>query len=375
MNRTFSRTAITIFMCGDVMTGRGIDQIMPHPSAPGIHEPYVRDARTYVELAEDLNGPIPRATDPATVWGYARDILAENPPDAGIINLETSITTSEAYWHGKGINYRMHPANVSCLTVAGINVVSLANNHVIDWGYAGLSETLRVLKRSGLKSAGAGLTSAEAAGPAIVEVPGKKRVVVFSYGSETSGIPSAWAAERDKPGVNLLPDLTGRTVAEIGASVQAVKRPGDVVIVSIHWGGNWGYAIPVEHIAFAHGLIDRAGADAVHGHSSHHPLGIEVYGGRPIIYGCGDFINDYEGIGGNEHFRGELGLMYFLRVETDTGRLAGLKMKPTRIRRFQVQWADRDETLWLRDMLNREGKRFGTRVEMEQDGTLVLRWQ
>jgi poly-gamma-glutamate capsule biosynthesis protein CapA/YwtB (metallophosphatase superfamily) len=357
------------------MTGRGIDQIMPHPSKPGIHEPYVRDARTYVELAEDMNGPIPAPVCPAYIWGDAREILEKAAPDVRIINLETSITTSEAYWRGKGINYRMHPANIPCLTVAGIDVVSLANNHVIDWGYAGLAETLRTLVKAGLKTAGAGNTAAEASAPAIVELKGKGRVLVFTYGSETSGIPPDWAAGRDKPGVNLLPDLSDAGVGEVRSAVRAVKRPGDVVVASIHWGGNWGYGIPAERIALAHRLIDEAGVDAIHGHSSHHPQGIEVYRGRPIIYGCGDFINDYEGIRGNGQFRGELSLMYFLQVESATGRLISLKMKPTRIRSFRVQRADRGETLWLRDMLNREGKRFGTRVEMEEDATLTLRWQ
>jgi len=76
------------------------------------------------------------------------------------------------------------------------------------------------------------------------------------------------------------------------------------VVASIHWGDNWGYEI-------AHNLIDHAGVDIIHGHSSHHAKGIEVWHGKPVIYGCGDFINDYEGIGGNEKYRSDLSLMYF----------------------------------------------------------------
>jgi poly-gamma-glutamate capsule biosynthesis protein CapA/YwtB (metallophosphatase superfamily) len=73
---------------------------------------------------------------------------------------------------------------------------------------------------------------------------------------------------------------------------------GDIVVASIHWGGNWGYRIPSAHIAFAHALIDKSQVDVIHGHSSHHPIGLEVYKGKLVIYGCGDFINDYEGISG-----------------------------------------------------------------------------
>ena len=88
---------VTLFVCGDVMTGRGIDQILPHPNPPHIQEPYVRDARDYVELAEQANGPIPRAVAPRYIWG---DALAELPrwrPEGRIINLETSITRSEEF--------------------------------------------------------------------------------------------------------------------------------------------------------------------------------------------------------------------------------------------------------------------------------------
>ena len=123
---------ITLFLCGDVMTGRGIGQIMPNPSHPRIYEAYVKDAGGYVELAERENGPIPRSVDPAYIWGDALDELERVAPDVRIINLETSITTSEAYWKGKGINYRMHPENRPCLTAAKIDCCTLANNHVLD---------------------------------------------------------------------------------------------------------------------------------------------------------------------------------------------------------------------------------------------------
>jgi poly-gamma-glutamate synthesis protein (capsule biosynthesis protein) len=130
----------TLFLCGDVMTGRGIDQVLAHPSDPIIYEDYVRDAREYVRLAEKVNGPIPRDADPRYVWGHALEELTGT--DARIINLETAVTSSDDYWKGKGINYRMHPANVPVLEAARPDVCVLANNHVLDYGYTGLKETL-----------------------------------------------------------------------------------------------------------------------------------------------------------------------------------------------------------------------------------------
>ena len=364
----------TIFLCGDVMTGRGIDQVLPHPSVPHIFEGYLKDARDYLRLAEQLSGDIPTPAGFTYPWGDALGVFEKMAPDLRIINLETSITKSEDYWKGKGINYRMHPENIPLLTRARIDAATLANNHVLDWGYAGLEETLITLRKAGVKTAGAGRNREEAEAPAGLVVPGKGRVHLFSFGLESSGIPPAWGVTAVKPGVGLLPDLSASTVAHLAARVKAVKLAGDTVIASVHWGGNWGFEISREERNFAHGLIDTAAVDIVHGHSSHHVKGIELYRGRLVIYGCGDFINDYEGIKGLESYRSNLGLMYFARVDAATGELASLNMVPTRLRKFRVQLASPSEAVWLRDTLNREGKRFDTSVQLLEDGTIEARW-
>jgi poly-gamma-glutamate synthesis protein (capsule biosynthesis protein) len=153
-----------------------------------------------------------------------------------------------------------------------------------------------------------------------------------------------------------------------------VKQKGDIVVVSIHWGGNWGYQIPPEQIDFSHKLIDEAGVDLIHGHSSHHVKGMEVYKGKLILYGCGDFLNDYEGIGGYEYYRDDLALMYFTDMDPSTGRLVHLQMTPTQTRRFRVNRASGADVEWLRDLLNREGKKFGNRVARYEDDTFTLKW-
>jgi poly-gamma-glutamate synthesis protein (capsule biosynthesis protein) len=364
---------ITLFLCGDVMTGRGIDQILPHPGDPRIYERYMRSAKGYVALAEKVSGSIPKPVDFAYIWGDALEEFDRARPDVRIINLETSITKSDNRAF-KGIHYRMHPDNVPCLTAAKIDCCALANNHILDWGEEGLVETLETLERAGITSAGAGRDLDEAGTPAILEVSGKGRVMVFSFGSVTSGIPPAWSASAGKPGVNLLENFSASTVRRIGRQVQALKRHGDIVVASIHWGSNWGYHIPGEQKAFAHKLLDEAGVDVIHGHSSHHLKGIEIYNGKPIVYGCGDFLNDYEGIGGYGAFRGELALMYFISIDSATLSLARFEMKPLEIERFRLKRVIREDAIWLRDRLNREGAGLGTKVELARDNTLTLGW-
>jgi poly-gamma-glutamate synthesis protein (capsule biosynthesis protein) len=365
---------ITIFLCGDVMTGRGIDQILPHPSDPTIYESYMKSARGYVKIAEEVNGPIDFPVSFSYVWGKALTEMDRVVPDVRIINLETSVTKSNDYWKGKGINYRMHPENISILTAAKIDICSLANNHVLDWGYSGLLETLETLRNINIKIAGAGRNLIEAQAPAVQKVQGKGRVFVFAFGLGNSGIPTVWGAKDKKPGVNLLEDLSAKSLRDIKDKVRRVKREGDIVVASIHWGSNWGYGIPREQRAFSHQLIDEACVDIIHGHSSHHIKAIEVYKDKLILYGCGDFLNDYEGISGYEEFRADLSLMYFATVYPSTGKLLGLKMTPTKIRRFKVIRASNVDTLWLKDTLNREGASFGTNVIVSEDNRLTLQW-
>jgi poly-gamma-glutamate synthesis protein (capsule biosynthesis protein) len=365
--------SFTLFLCGDVMTGRGIDQILPHPGDPKLYEGYMHSAAGYVELAEEAHGPIRRPVDFAYIWGDALKELRRVGPDLRIVNLETAVTQAEDAWPGKGIHYRMHPDNVPCLTAAGIDCCVLANNHVLDWGYAGLAETLDSLHRAGIATAGAGRDAARAAAPAILTVPGKGRVLVYAWGTEDSGVPPEWAAGENHAGVNFLADLSERSLATIAAQIKASKGPGDLVVASLHWGGNWGYVVTPAQRDFAHGLIDAAGVDVVHGHSSHHVKGIEVYRDKPILYGCGDFLNDYEGISGYEQYRGDLALMYFPTLED--GRLQHFALTPTQTLRLQVKRAAEPGVRWLTATLNREGGKFGTQVVRRDDGSLLIKWR
>jgi poly-gamma-glutamate synthesis protein (capsule biosynthesis protein) len=147
---------ITLALCGDLMIGRGIDQLLPDPCPPILYESWARSAEDYVELAEESCGRIARPVSLAYPWGDALSELDAVKPDARIVNLETALTRSDEAWLGKGIHYRTSPENARMLAAAGIDCCTLANNHVLDWGHTGLAETLRTLRTLNVRHAGAG---------------------------------------------------------------------------------------------------------------------------------------------------------------------------------------------------------------------------
>lgn len=362
---------VTLSLCGDVMLGRGIDQILPRPGDPTLWESYVRDARQYVALAEAVNGPIRRAVDFSWVWGDALPALDAAAPDVRIVNLETSVTTSDEHAVGKAVLYRMSPANIPALTAARPDVCVLANNHVLDFGRSGLAETLSSLAAAGVQTPGAGRDITEARRPAAVTLRDDRRILVFALGLGSSGVPAGWAATADRSGVDFAPEPSLAAADGMVERVRASRRPGDLVVVSVHWGGNWGYDVSRDERAFAHRLVD-GGADVVHGHSSHHPRPIEVYDGKVILYGCGDLIDDYEGISGHARFRDDLRLLYLLTIDT-TGRLAALRMVPLQARRMRLNRVTGNDAQWLQSTLDRISRPFGVRVGLAPDGMLDAR--
>ena len=182
--------SLSIFLCGDVMTGRGIDQILPYSVKPKLYEPYVKDARDYLYLAELKNGRFKYPVSFSNIWGDALEVWKKMSPSIKIVNLETSLTVQDSPWPGKGINYWMHPKNAKVLTSAGIDFCSLANNHILDWERPGLIETLETLKESGIFVVGAGKNAKEAATPGIIPVNGG-RLVLLAFGARSSGIPKS----------------------------------------------------------------------------------------------------------------------------------------------------------------------------------------
>jgi poly-gamma-glutamate capsule biosynthesis protein CapA/YwtB (metallophosphatase superfamily) len=363
---------VTLFVCGDVMLGRGIDQILEHPCDPTLHESYLRDARDYIAIAEEVSGPIPRRVPPEYPWGDALAVLDAAHPDVRIINLETSITCADDYEPDKGIHYRTSPENARCLSAARIDVCVLGNNHVLDWGTAGLVDTLSTLDELGIARCGAGRELGEAIRPAVIELGERGRIVVFSVGCTDAGVPPWWTAREVQPGVHVLADLGDDTVQRLCHVIEPWRAPGSIIVLSIHWGSNWGFEVSARHQRFAHRMIDEAGVHVLHGHSSHHVKGIEVRDGHPIIYGCGDLLTDYEGIRHHEAYRGDLGLLYLVSLDA-SGALTRLEMVPTQMRWFRLNLARSRDVQWLATTLARCGRPLDTSITLE-DSRLVLSW-
>ncbi len=351
------------------MTGRGVDQILAHPVDPAIYEQWAKSATDYVVLAERRNGPIPFPVDPGYVWGDVLRFVTEREAATLVINLETAVTDRGEPWPSKGIHYRMSPRNLDCLTAAGVDICCLANNHTLDWSYEGLDQTLASLTDAGLAKSGAGEDRVDAWKPGTVSLV-ESDVSVLSLGMTSSGIPAEWAALVDKPGVATIGSNVDSSVELVGASW---SRPDSgMFIVSIHWGPNWGYEIPDLHRRLARRLIDDARVDVVYGHSSHHPIGIEIYRGKPILYGCGDLINDYEGIRGHEEFRPDLRVVYLLDFDPNSGNVEELELAAFISRRLSLESAPREEVRWLAERLADQSRELGTRFEHTADGRLLV---
>ena len=365
------RRPVRLFLGGDVMTGRGIDQILPTPSDPRLFEAWIRDARDYVRLAEATSGPIPRRVAATYVWGDLLADLEALAPDLRIVNLETAVTRSDAA-APKGINYRMHPANADVLTAARLDACILANNHVLDWGLAGLIETMDTLRARGIGFAGAGRTRDEAWAPRILPLAGGRRVLLLACAATDSGVPAHWAAGEATPGLAVLPHPAIGCVDAVGASLSRLRRGGDVLVVSIHWGGNWGYEVPAWQRDLAHALVERCAADIVFGHSSHHPKGAEMHRGSLILYGCGDLLNDYEGIGGHEAFPARTVLAHVVDIDPERARAVSCRMRPYEIRRMRLGRAGQGAAERIGEILERECAALGTAATRDAGGDILI---
>jgi len=287
-----------LLFVGDVMLGRLVNEMLKHES-------------------------------PAYPWGDTLPIL--QAADLRICNLECVIANQGAPWIAtpKVFHFRSDARNIAVLEAAGIHAVSLANNHTLDFGYDALHEMLTILDAAGIWYAGAGRNLQEAARPALMELQGN-RIGLLAF---TDNEPP-WAATPTQSGVYFVPiDLQDARARNLFENIHRAKEAVDFLIVSAHWGPNWGYTPPPEHILFGHALID-AGADIVFGHSGHVFRGIEIYHGRPILYCTGDFIDDYAV---DPVERNDQSLIF--TIEIDQQRIHRLRLYPITIRHFQARLA------------------------------------
>lgn len=288
-----------ILFVGDVMLGRLVNEVLKHQP-------------------------------PAYPWGDTLSIIKS--ADFKICNLECVISDIGKSLPGKAFNFRTDPKNVQALKIANFSPVSLANNHTLDFGVEALEQSLKILKKNLINFAGAGADVIEASIPAIED--GKEPLGMIAF---TDNEPT-WEAKEKGAGVFYVPlDLKDPRAKNLLALVEKTKKQVSILVVSSHWGPNWGYEPPPEQIDFAHSLID-AGADIIYGHSAHVFRGIEIYKGKPIFYSTGDFIDDYAV---DEVERNDQSFIFV--VELDPPRFKKITLYPTKIQNFQAVLADEEE--------------------------------
>ena len=274
-----------------------------------------------------------REQEPAYPWGDTLALFQQ--ADVRLCNLECAISDWGAPWSAtpKVFHFRSDAKNVAVLTAAHIDAVSLANNHALDFDYEGLFHMMGNLEAAGIQYAGAGTTITAASEPAIWEVNGKQLGLIAFTDNEPG-----WEATEEQPGILYVPmTLKDTRAVKLLDLVRKTRAMVDVLIVSAHWGPNWGDDPLAEHIPFARALID-AGADVIYGHSGHVVRGIELYRGKPILYCTGNFIDDYAV---DEIERNDQSFMFV--VEMDGQRIARLLLYPTIIAACQARLAQQNE--------------------------------
>ena len=267
---------------------------------------------------------------PEYPWGDTLPIL--HAADWRLSNLECVISDRGTPWSAspKTFHFRSGAKNIAVLEAACMNAVSVANNHVLDYGYDAMFEMLRILDRAGIIYTGAGANLVQASRLATADVRACK-IGLIAFTDNEPG----WEAATDRPGVFYVPtDLTDMRAKRLLDAIGTYSRVADYLIVSAHWGSNWGYVPPKEHVAFAHALVD-AGAELIFGHSSHVFRGIELYKDRPILYGAGNFVDDYAV---DTIERNDQSFIYLLDQENRIPRT--LRLYPTLIRRCRARRAE-----------------------------------
>ena len=325
--------SLKLLLVGDVMLGRGVNERL-------------------------------RGRPPSYPWGDTLPLFEE--ADWRACNLECVLSDHGAEWQRppKRFHFRSDGRNTAVLKAARLDAVSLANNHTLDFNHRALTEMLQLLDRAGIAHAGAGRNHAEASRMALVEVSGT-RIGMIAF---TDNEP-AWEADAARPGVLYVPVDTpdSRTEALLEA-VRASAARVDLLVVSAHWGGNWGRRPPESHRILAHRLVE-AGADIVFGHSAHVGRGIETVAGSVILYSAGDFVDDYAV---DPVERNDRSWMFELRV--GDRRIQSVHLHPTVIRDCQARLAGASEAREMTEDMCELCASLGTRLEVDAvSGPPVIR--
>lgn len=301
------------------------------------------------------------ATGPASSLFADEVVAVAHEADLFVLNLECAISDRGERWPapGKPFFFRGPPAAVDALTHLGVDCVTLANNHALDYGPDALLDTIGHLERVGIRWVGAGPDVGTARRPAILE-----------SGDTTIGLvaltdhPSDFAAGDGEPGVAFADLRREGAQWALDAIRDLAADPNvDIVLATPHWGPNMVPA-PVEHVRRAARTFLEAGASLVAGHSAHVVHGV----GPNVLYDLGDFIDDYAT---DRSLRNDLGMLFL--VTFDDGRPARIEAVPLSLDFCHTRLARGDDARWIGERFRRACARLGTAVD-ERDGRLVIEW-
>ncbi|TET06150.1 CapA family protein [Candidatus Dependentiae bacterium] len=286
-------------------------------------------------------------------WGNLLPYLQKT--DLTILNLENTFTKSTKKV-SKTFNFKADPDKVKTLQIAGIDVVNLANNHILDFDIEGLEETIKTLDNTDIYHVGAG-SNLEKAHKAVVLTKNDIIIGIIGYTDNEPG----WAAGPNKPGINY---IHVGDIATVKNDIANIRNNVDLLIISIHWGPNMREKPSQQFISFAHQMID-AGVDIIHGHSAHIFQGIEIYKNKLILYDTGDFVDDYrvDPILRNDR-------SFFYKVIIDKKSIRQIQLIPTLISNMQVNLASGKDYQEIISRIQKLSAPFGTVINNK--GTIEL---
>ena len=276
--------------------------------------------------------------------------------DLTVINLECAITSSRHRWPGepKAFYFGAPPQAVQTLVEAGVDMVSLANNHVLDFGEEGLRETCDLLMRHGMRYGGAGLDSQEAHLPKLIECGGTRFGMAAFCDHQAD-----FAAQAGRPGIAYMDlDDEHAVIAAWRDALACLQRAAvDWPILSLHWGPNMAFRPSARFRRLAHAAIDM-GWKILFGHSAHVFQGVELYRGCPIIYAAGDLVDDYYV---DPEYRNDHQLLFELELSHDS--LQRIFLHPMFIRYCRVRPATGAQFAHIAAWMTRLCDELGTRVQ------------
>lgn len=298
--------------------------------------------------------------------GYPLGPIAQrmSAPDLTIVNLECALTSSVERWAGapKAYYFGAPPQAIETLAEAGVDMVSLANNHTLDYGVEGLHDTLQQLRRHGIRHAGAGLSREEARSAAIVGCRGITIGMAAFCDHQAD-----FAADGDRPGISYL-DLDDEAAAldALRRALEPLQRAAvDWPVLSLHWGPNMVSRPSPRFRRIAHAAIDM-GWKILYGHSAHVFQGIELRGGCPILYAAGDLVDDYCV---DAAFRNDHQLLFELELTRDA--LRRIALYPVFIARCRTSHASGEQARYIAERMTALCREFGTQVRRDGDGMRI----